>query len=452
MSLMAVKSRRAPLAGLALSCQPDSRLIALIREGHDRAFEEIVRRYREPLVLFAGAIVPQHRAEDVVQEGLAKAHTAIAAGGDEIKLKPWLYTIVRNRALNDLRDEPIHDHLDENFDGVPQPPEVAARRQELAALTASIRELPPAQRDAIVQRELEGRSHEEIAASLGTTAGSVRGLIFRARTALRNAAGILIPMPALRALLSAGPQSTDATGAAVGGAAAGLAGGGGIALKTGATLGIAVLAVGGGVALKNHNSSPDPGRAAIASREAGPHAGRAILADSKPARDLALNSGSQSGQGGGSSGPDDSSGPGSGSGSSGSSSGSSGGGSPSGSSSGPGGGTGHTSTSGPGRGDDSTGDGGGGGGGTSGSSGDDGSSSGTSGSGDDGSGTSGSGDDGSGTSGSGSGDGGSGSGTSGDGGGDDTTVIPPSDDSGDDDVLPEVDGNPGAGTSGDGID
>ena len=69
----------APLAGLALRCQSDSRLARLSREGQPRAFEEIVRRYRQPLVSFAGTIVPADRAEDVVQEALAKAHAALVA-------------------------------------------------------------------------------------------------------------------------------------------------------------------------------------------------------------------------------------------------------------------------------------------------------------------------------------------------------------------------------------
>src|SRR5436190_22976858 len=170
------------LATTAVRFQPDSRLVGLVREGHDVAFEEIVRRYRSPLVAFAGAIVSRDHAEDVVQEGLTKAHVAIRRGDAGINLRPWLYTIVRNRALNALRDEPAHDHLDENFDGVPQPPDVAARREELAALIAGLKGLPGPQREVLVGRELEGRSHEELAASLGTTPGAVRGLIYRART------------------------------------------------------------------------------------------------------------------------------------------------------------------------------------------------------------------------------------------------------------------------------
>jgi RNA polymerase sigma-70 factor, ECF subfamily len=262
---MPTRPNAAPLAGLALRCQPDSRLVGLSREGQTRAFEEIVRRYRGPLVSFAGAIVPADRAEDVVQEALARAHAALVASQAEVKLKPWLYAIVRNRALNDLRDEPTHAHLDESFDGVPQPPEVAARRSQLAALIARVKDLPPAQRDALVQRELEGRSHREIGVALGVTPGAVRGLIFRARTALRDGAGMLIPMPALRALLNAGPSSAEATGTGIGGAAVGVTQGvgGGIAVKAGTTLAIAVLAIGSGAALCNRgdNEASSPGLA-----------------------------------------------------------------------------------------------------------------------------------------------------------------------------------------------
>lgn len=246
--------KRHGLARVAIRCQPDSRLVKLVREGHDPAFEEIVRRYRPSLVAFAGAIVPQHHAEDVVQEALTRAHAALATDDAEMNLRPWLFTIVRNGALNSLRNEPVYGHLDENYDGVPQPPEVAARREELAALTASVSRLPRPQREALVKRELEGRSHEEIAASLGVSPGAVRGLIYRARTALRDGAGLLIPLPLLRTLLSSAPVSPEATGAA-GAAAAGLAGGGGgVALKAGATLGVAVIAVGSGIAVQHRNS------------------------------------------------------------------------------------------------------------------------------------------------------------------------------------------------------
>jgi RNA polymerase sigma factor (sigma-70 family) len=264
-------SSRAPLARVALRCQPDARLVLLAREGNDSAFEEIVRRYRAPLVAFAGAIVPTHRAEDVVQEVLAKAHAALPGTDGLLKLKPWLYTIVRNRALNDLRDERAHEQLHENIDGVPQPPEIAARREELGHLVARVKALPEAQREALVQRELEGRSHEEIATAIGATPGAVRALIFRARTTLRNGVGVLIPIPVLRALLS-GSLQTDAGGAGLG--AAGLtAGGGGIALKAGGALAVGALAVGSGLVL-HHGRSHDATSQALASHQPRHHGAR----------------------------------------------------------------------------------------------------------------------------------------------------------------------------------
>ena len=297
---MPIPSSAAPLAGLALRCQSDSRLVRLSREGHARAFEEIVRRYRETLVSFAGAIVPADRAEDVVQEALAKSHAALVASEAEVKLKPWLYTIVRNRALNDLRDEPAHERLDEDFDGVLQPPEVAAQREQLAALVGRVKGLPPAQRDALVQRELEGRSHRAIGIALGVSPGAVRGLIFRARTALRDGVGLLVPMPVLRALLNAGPLEAEAAGTAIGGAAAGLSAGGGagIAAKAGTTMAVAVLAVGSGVAITNRGDS-GADRVTFADQGQGAQSQGGDGSGSSGASDHGSGSGSDSGPGGG---------------------------------------------------------------------------------------------------------------------------------------------------------
>jgi RNA polymerase sigma factor (sigma-70 family) len=225
--------------------QPDSRLIALTRAGHDAGFEELLRRYRGALVAFAAGIAGANRAEDVVQEALARAHAAILRDGAEIAAKPWLYAIVRNRALNDLRDEPRHEHLDESYDGVPQPPAVAEDRARFAGLVAGIQALPAAQREALVKRELEGRGHGEIAAQMGLTPGAVRQLIFRARTTLRDGLGLLIPGPVLRFLAEDAGTRVAAAGA---GAAAGT--GGALALKAGVVTLVGGLAIGGGIALE----------------------------------------------------------------------------------------------------------------------------------------------------------------------------------------------------------
>lgn len=63
--------------GPALRTQPDRRLVSLVRNGYETAFEEIVRRYGKPLGRYAAAIVPSHRAEDVTQDAFSKALLAL---------------------------------------------------------------------------------------------------------------------------------------------------------------------------------------------------------------------------------------------------------------------------------------------------------------------------------------------------------------------------------------
>jgi RNA polymerase sigma factor (sigma-70 family) len=240
------------LVGPALRAQPDRRLVALAREGHQPALEEVVRRYRPALVRYAATIVPPDRADDVVQDSIARALPALRDGDSELHLRPWLYTIVRNAALNNIRDTgPATDHLDESFDGVEQPPQVLERREELAAVVAGVQALPDSQRDALVKREIEGRSHAEIGAAMGVSVAAARQLIHRGRVALRQGLGALIPMPVMRQLL-------DGLGAP---AAAGTGAGGALAAK--AVVGVLAVggAVGAGVALHRHPqpaAKPDP--------------------------------------------------------------------------------------------------------------------------------------------------------------------------------------------------
>src|SRR5919107_123446 len=179
--------------GPALRAQPDRRLVDLVREGYEGAFEEIVRRYRRPLDRFAAAIVGG-RSEDVTQDAFSKALLALRGSEAEIELRPWLYRIVRNTALNDLRDRaPRTEQLAETIPG-----------SRSAAAEAEARE---------VMRELEGLSHEEIAAALGVSGGAARQAIFRARASLREGLGLLLPMPAVRALAEHADDAARAGGA-----------------------------------------------------------------------------------------------------------------------------------------------------------------------------------------------------------------------------------------------
>jgi RNA polymerase sigma factor (sigma-70 family) len=274
---MAPRGLSQALLRAALRTQPDERLLRLGRESGGAAGEEIVRRYRQPLVRFAASIVPAQRAEDVVHDALGRALAALARGEEVKRLRPWLYTIVRNAALNDLRDEPPpHEQIDENYDGVEQPPQAQERRARLRELVAAVQGLPAAQREAIVRRELEGRSHEEIAAALGVSPGSARQLIFRARQALRQGLGSLLPMPLLRHLIEGGDGAAAAASAT--------AAGGAVATKAAVALIAAGAVVGGGLAARDANRDrlgngpPAAEAAAVPSTFAGPKGGGAASA------------------------------------------------------------------------------------------------------------------------------------------------------------------------------
>lgn len=242
--------------GPALRTQPDRRLVTLVREGYENAFEEIVRRYGKPLTRYAAAIVGG-RAEDVTQDAFSKALLALRRDGAEIELRPWLFRIVRNTALNDLRDSPPSaEALAEVIASGTGPAEELERREELADLMRRLQSLPEAQRAAIVMRELEGLSHEEIANALGLSDGGARQAIYRARRSLRDGAGMLLPLPLLKALLAgaAGSPAVEA-GAGAAGVGVGGAAGAGVALKAAAATVLVAGAVGAGVAI-DHNRHP----------------------------------------------------------------------------------------------------------------------------------------------------------------------------------------------------
>ena len=263
--------------GPTLRAQPDRRLVDLVRDGYDAAFEEIVRRYRRPLDRFAAAIVGG-RSEDVTQDSFSKALLALRGSEAEIELRPWLYRIVRNTALNDLRDRPpATDELPEALPGGRGTATAVLAREELRDLMERLGALPEPQRAALVMRELEGLSHEEIAAALVVSGGAARQAIFRARAALREGLGLFLPLPVVRALAEHADDATRAGGAIAAGAGASSASGavlggvGGGALKAGMAAVLIAGSVGAGVAIDHHRGDrpgPEAAEAATLPREA----------------------------------------------------------------------------------------------------------------------------------------------------------------------------------------
>jgi RNA polymerase sigma factor (sigma-70 family) len=233
-----------------LSTQSDERLVDLVRAGSDPAFEAIVERYRRALMRYVSRLLPPERAEDVVQQSFVKAYEAMHKGSAELNLRPWLYRIAHNGALNALRDRGAsHAQLSDTIDGVERPDQAFERQHGLRDLVVSVQALPERQRSAILLREMEGRSYEEIATALGVSDGAVRQLLHRARNTLRAAAASVIPMPLVErvaAYASSDPMASrvaELVGVGSGALAMKVCA---TALVTGAVVGGAAIVPGGG--------------------------------------------------------------------------------------------------------------------------------------------------------------------------------------------------------------
>ena len=180
-------ARRSPL----LKLQGDAKLIAMARSGNPGAFEAIVDRYQPRLLGFCRQMLGSTEdAEDVLQEVFVNAYKAMLADEREINLRPWLYRIARNRCLNHLR-KPTAD-AQESMDMVPEveaasTAEKVHNREEFRQLLEDVKKLPETQRSALLLREMDALSYEEIAAAMETTVPSVKSLLVRARISLAEA-------------------------------------------------------------------------------------------------------------------------------------------------------------------------------------------------------------------------------------------------------------------------
>jgi RNA polymerase sigma factor (sigma-70 family) len=173
-----------------LALAGDGRLVEQVRRGNEAAFEVIFERHGPAILAFCRHMLGSpEEAEDAVQHIFASAYRDLERGGDrEIALKPWLFTIARNRCLSILRSRrEVPADADALESGAPAGAGLAEqveKRADLRLLLADVRELPDEQRAALLLTELGDLSHVEVADVLGCEVSRVKGLVFRARSAL----------------------------------------------------------------------------------------------------------------------------------------------------------------------------------------------------------------------------------------------------------------------------
>jgi len=170
------------------------------RRGDVGAFDALARAHERAVYSHVARILgPGADAEDVVQDALVSAWRSLASF-EGTSFKAWLFRIARNRAIDLIRAQnrraelPLDPPDDETGDpgwrepaaGGPELSDLAAGHEARAAVEAALALVPVEQRDALLLRDVEGFSYEEIAVITVSEIGTVKSRIHRARVAVRN--------------------------------------------------------------------------------------------------------------------------------------------------------------------------------------------------------------------------------------------------------------------------
>lgn len=177
----------------------DAELVARVQRGDKQAFDLLVLKYQRKIMrLLSRMIRDPSEIEDVAQESFIKAYRALPQFRGESAFYTWLYRIAINTARNWLAQNnrrPSTPSAQENEDGETfdatdnltdssNPESEMASRQIADTVNKAINDLPEDLRNAIVMREIDGMSYEDIAESMSCPIGTVRSRIFRAREAI----------------------------------------------------------------------------------------------------------------------------------------------------------------------------------------------------------------------------------------------------------------------------
>jgi RNA polymerase sigma-70 factor (ECF subfamily) len=177
----------------------DAELVARVQRGDKRAYDLLVLKYQRKIMrLLSRLIRDPAEIEDIAQEAFIKAYRALPQFRGESAFYTWLYRIAVNTARNwqlASSRRPMAQNVIENEDGetfsqidnltdINTPESMLASRQIVETVNAAMNALPEDLRTAIVLREIEGMSYEDIAQTMGCPIGTVRSRIFRAREAI----------------------------------------------------------------------------------------------------------------------------------------------------------------------------------------------------------------------------------------------------------------------------
>ena len=187
--------------------QDEAELVTELQGGSDEAFDWLVTHYTAPVFsLVAGMLSESSEAADVTQEVFLKAFRGIGGFRRGSSLKTWLYRIAVREALNHRRWFWRHHRHQTSLDAEPARDDQApleiedegatpfdrlASREAQQAIQGALRKVPTVFRTAVILRDLEGLSYDEVAEVLDVSVGTVKSRILRGRRLLR---GILAPL------------------------------------------------------------------------------------------------------------------------------------------------------------------------------------------------------------------------------------------------------------------
>ena len=172
--------------------QPDSELVRRIQSGDDAGFDELMRRYKRPVMNFAYRMLGNAEdAEDVAQDVFVRAYQKLGTYRAATKFSTWLFAMARNAAIDRLRWRTRHP-----VESIESAPEIAmpsgtaeeVRAREVGGqIAAAVSRLPEDQRTTLVLSEYQGMTYAEIAEVMRCSPKSVESRLYRAKQTLREA-------------------------------------------------------------------------------------------------------------------------------------------------------------------------------------------------------------------------------------------------------------------------